>query len=60
MANIRNQNSWVHSKEPEKATEKAKDQVRIAVAKAGLLSPLEYLSVNVVQKPWSSAAACRA
>ncbi len=50
MANIRNQNSWVHSKEPDKATEKAKDQVRIAVAKAGLLSPLEYLSVNVVQK----------
>jgi len=50
MANIRNQNSWVHGGEPEKATEKAKDQVRIAVAKAGLLAPLEYLSVNVVQK----------
>ena len=50
MANIRNQNSWVHGNEPDKATEKAKDQVRIAVAKAGLLSPLEYLSVNVVQK----------
>jgi len=50
MANIRNQNSWVHGGEPEKATAKAKDQVRIAVAKAGLLSPLEYLSVNVVQK----------
>lgn len=50
MANIRNQNSWVHGGEPEKATEKAKDQVRVAVAKAGLLAPLEYLSVNVVQK----------
>jgi heterodisulfide reductase subunit A len=50
MANIRNQNSWVHGSEPEKATEKAKDQVRVAVAKAGLLAPLEYLSVNVVQK----------
>ena len=50
MANIRNQNSWVHAKEPEKATEKAKDQVRIAVAKAALLCPLEHISVNVVQK----------
>jgi heterodisulfide reductase subunit A len=40
----------VHGGEPEKATAKAKDQVRIAVAKAGLLAPLEYLSVNVVQK----------
>jgi len=50
MANIRNQNSWVHSKEPEKATEKAKDQVRIAVAKASLLFPLQHISVNVIQK----------
>ncbi len=49
MANIRNQNSWVHSKEPEKALEKAKDQVRMAVAKASMLSPLEHLSVNVNQ-----------
>ena len=29
MANIRNQNSWVHMKEKEKAKEKAKDQVRM-------------------------------
>jgi heterodisulfide reductase subunit A2 len=50
MANIRNQNSWVHQKEAEKATSKAKDQVRMAVAKAGMLNPLEKLSINVNQK----------
>ncbi|MEZ0328792.1 MAG: FAD-dependent oxidoreductase [Dissulfuribacterales bacterium] len=33
MANIRDQDSWVHQNEPEKATEKAKDLVRMAVAK---------------------------
>jgi len=33
MANIRNQNAWVHSQEPEIATAKAKDLVRMAVAK---------------------------
>ncbi len=40
MANIRDQCSWVHMKEPEKATEKAKDLLRIAVAKVKLDSPL--------------------
>lgn len=49
MANIRNQNSWVHSKEPELALQKAKDQVRMAVAKASMLQPLEHLTVNVNQ-----------
>lgn len=39
MANIREHCSWVHVKEPEKATEKAKDLVKMAVAKARLLSP---------------------
>ncbi|HET98578.1 MAG TPA: CoB--CoM heterodisulfide reductase iron-sulfur subunit A family protein [Desulfurivibrio alkaliphilus] len=34
MANIRDQCSWVHMHEPEEATEKAKDAVRMAVAKA--------------------------
>ncbi|WP_028318778.1 FAD-dependent oxidoreductase [Desulfobulbus elongatus] len=33
MANIRNQNAWVHGQEPETATAKAKDLVRMAVAK---------------------------
>ena len=41
MANIRNQCSWVHSKEKDKATVKAKDLVRMAVAKAVRLRPLE-------------------
>ena len=37
MANIREHCSWVHLHEHEKATEKAKDLVRIAVSKAVLL-----------------------
>jgi len=36
MANIRDQCSWVHMHEPEKATEKSKDLVRMAVAKVKL------------------------
>ncbi len=50
MANIRNQCSWVHSKEPGLATEKAKDLVRIAVAKASLMRALPQPSVGIVQK----------
>jgi len=48
MANIRDQNSWVHMHEPEAATEKAKDLLRMAVAKAQYLKPLKpgQLSVN--------------
>ena len=40
MANIRNQCSWVHSTDRETATQKAKDLVRMAVFKVGLLTPL--------------------
>lgn len=40
MANIRDQCSWVHMHEPQKATEKAQDLVRMAVAKAAHLTPL--------------------
>ena len=40
MANIRDQCSWVHQADPELATEKAKDLVRMAVARARLLEPL--------------------
>jgi len=47
MANIREHCSWVHMREPEKATEKAKDLVRMAVAKAMLLEPLERRKVKV-------------
>ena len=47
MANIRDQCSWVHMHEPEKATEKSKDLVRMAVAKARLLEPLTRRSVAI-------------
>ncbi len=41
MANIRNQNAWVHRGDSVTATEKAKEQVAMAVSKARLLKPLE-------------------
>ncbi len=47
MANIRDQCSWVHMHEPEKATEKSKDLVRMAVAKSRLLEPLTRRSIGV-------------
>jgi heterodisulfide reductase subunit A len=40
MANIRDQGSWVHSQEPDKATRKAKDLVRMAMARSRWLFPL--------------------
>jgi heterodisulfide reductase subunit A len=49
MANIREHASWVHMSEPEAATQKAKDQVRMAVAKAKLLEPLENPKVSVIK-----------
>jgi len=49
MANLREHCSWVHIKEPEKATEKAKDLVRIAAAKASLLEALETTTVPVTK-----------
>ena len=50
MANIRNQNSWVHAKSPDLATRKAKDLVRMAVARAGYLKPLHERVIEVVQR----------
>jgi len=47
MANIRNQNSWVHSNDPASATDKAKDLVRMAVARAALLKPLMAKKISV-------------
>ncbi len=40
MVNIRDQCSWVHMNEYEFATDKAKDLIRMSVAKARLLKPL--------------------
>jgi heterodisulfide reductase subunit A2 len=50
MANIRNQDSWVHSEDPDGATAKAKDLVRMAVSKAALLAPLHETSINMTPK----------
>jgi heterodisulfide reductase subunit A len=47
MANIRNQASWVHAHNPRAATDKAKDLVRMAVAKVALAEPLPPVRVNV-------------
>ncbi len=47
MANIRDQCSWVHMHEPEKATKKAKDLVRMAVAKATLLRPQDEPEIEI-------------
>ena len=47
MANIRDQCSWVHMHEPEAATQKAKDLVRMAVAKAIFLTPLKEIELKI-------------
>jgi heterodisulfide reductase subunit A2 len=47
MANIREHCSWVHSKEKEDATQKAKDIVRMAVARASHLEPLQEFDLPV-------------
>ncbi len=47
MANIRDQCSWVHMHEPEQATQKSKDLVRMALAKSRMLQPLHRQTVGV-------------
>ncbi len=47
MANIREHNSWVHSKEKEEATHKAKDIIRMSVARACHLQPLQEFDLPV-------------
>ncbi|MHA1770773.1 MAG: 4Fe-4S binding protein [Candidatus Thorarchaeota archaeon] len=49
IANLREQNSWIHQENPEAATEKAIDLIRMAVARARLLEPLEETEV-VIEK----------
>ncbi len=49
MANIRNQDSWVHKNNPELATKKARDLVRMAVHKVALLEPLNEAELEVNQ-----------
>ena len=50
MANIRDQCSWVHMLLPLEATAKAKDLLRMAVAKARLLQPLEEPTLGITKK----------
>jgi heterodisulfide reductase subunit A len=46
IVNLREHVSWAHSEEPDKATEKAEDLVRMGVARARLLEPLERARVH--------------
>jgi heterodisulfide reductase subunit A-like polyferredoxin len=50
MANIRDQCSWVHMRQKEEATLKAKDLVRMAVANARLIRPLSEVGLPVTHK----------
>jgi heterodisulfide reductase subunit A-like polyferredoxin len=50
MTNIRNQDSWVHKDDPEAATRKAKDLVRMAVAKTALMEPLQETELDIDQR----------
>lgn len=50
MANIREHCSWVHSREKEDATQKAKDIVRMAVARTTRLEPLQEFELPVDKK----------
>ena len=50
MVNIRDQCSWVHMHETENATIKAKDLLRMSVAKARQLIPLQEHEIDVIHK----------
>jgi len=47
FANIREQCSWVHMNEPEKATEKSKDLIKMAIARARFLRPQEEIEISI-------------
>ncbi|HUV61902.1 MAG TPA: FAD-dependent oxidoreductase [Thermoplasmata archaeon] len=50
FVNIREHCSWIHTKEPEAATEKAKKLVAMGVAKAALLEPQEEGESKVIPR----------
>jgi heterodisulfide reductase subunit A2 len=50
MANIRNQDAWMHFHEPERATAKAKDLIRMAVARVSTLGPLHDKRITIIDK----------
>ncbi|MFX0176934.1 MAG: 4Fe-4S binding protein [Candidatus Hodarchaeota archaeon] len=47
QANIREHSTWVHMKDPEGAYEAAKDLIKMSVAKARELQPLEVKTVSI-------------
>jgi len=47
MANIREHCSWVHAKQKDEATAKARDIIRMSVARAGELKPLKEFDLPV-------------
>ena len=49
MVNIRNHVSWVHKANPDQATQKAKELIRMSVTKVGLKAPLKEGKLNVNQ-----------
>ncbi len=49
LVNIREHCSWVHMREPENATSKAKKLVAMTVAKAKLFQPVQEITVNINQ-----------
>jgi heterodisulfide reductase subunit A len=50
MVNIRNQCSWVHKQQPEEATQKAVDLVKMSVAKAVLIESLQEPALQINQR----------
>jgi len=50
FTNIREHCSWVHSKEPERATQKSKDLLRMSVARVKALQPLQEFDLPVDKK----------
>ena len=49
MCNVRDQCSWVHSRIPDVATQKAKEMVKMAVARTHHLEPLEKSKTDMAQ-----------
>lgn len=47
LANIRDQCSWVHMNEPEKATEKSKDLIKMAVNRVRLAQPIHPVTLDM-------------
>ncbi len=50
MANLREQCSWVHMHEPEAATEKAIDLVKMSIARVNLLTPLHEETIPLTKR----------